>query len=179
MTSLRFLLLLSIALAPGLAGCPSEPPPPPEPLTLIDHDLWVELGAEEDPFDDRPAEPQCSPLAYGYEYIGEGSFEVDLFSCDYLSVAQPSLHPVEAGDELRIRLWHNQLSGPVGQGHIAVSLGGELAWEQWFDIPGGAELLAPVWTATEDVAAGSDLVFHIHNHGSNTYNLIEFSGTDL
>ena len=179
MSPSRLPLLLLLGLGPGIAACPGDPPPPPEPLTLVDHDLWVELAAEEDPFDDRPAEVDCSPLAYGYEYIGEGSFEVDLFSCDYLSVAQPSLRPVEVGDELRLRLWHNQLSGPVGQAHLAVTLGGELAWEEWFDIPGAAELVAPVWTATEDVPEGSDLVFHVHNHGSNTYNLIEFSVTDL
>jgi len=160
-------------------GCTGEPPEPPDPQTLVDHDLWVELGPDEDPFDDRPAEFECSPLSYGYEFIGEHSFEVDLQDCDYLTVSQPSLQAVEPEDELGIRLWHNALVGPPGESHIALLLDGQLIWEVYLPIPGEAELLSSTSVSNVSAPSGSDVVFHVHNHGSNTYDLIEVSVTDL
>lgn len=162
-----------------LVSCTGEPPEPPEPQMLVDHELWVELGPEDDPFEDRPDEVDCSPLAYGYEFIGEHSLEVDLTDCDYLSASQPSLVGVEPGDDLEVRLWHNALSGPAGQSHIALMLDGELVWEVFLEIPGTSELLNQVLPSTVTAPAGSEVVYHVHNHGSNTYNLIEFSSTDL
>ena len=163
-------LSLCLCLLFGTAACTSEPP---EAQALVDHMLWVEVGAADDPFEDRPAVVECSALAFGYDFIGEDSFEVDTGSCDYLTVAQPSLVAVESGDSLDFRLWHTGLSGPEGESHVAVTLGGELAWDIRISIPGESELISETLVSDFDVPVGAEVLFHIHNHGSNNYNLLD------
>jgi hypothetical protein len=164
--------LLYLALATFSAGCSGEPS---EPKPLVDHNLWVSVGASDDPFDDRPVEVDCSPLAFGYDFIGEDSMEVDMGGCDYLTVSQASLADVERSDSLYFRLWHNGLVGPEGESHVAVTLDGELVWDLRIPIPGESQLITE--TIESDVAAssGSEVLFHLHNHGSNTYNFLEFT----
>jgi hypothetical protein len=163
-------LSLCLYLLFGAAACSSEPR---EAQSLVDHQLWVEVGAADDPFEDRPAVVECSALAFGYDFIGEDSFEVDMGSCNYLTASQPSLVAVESGDSLDFRLWHNGLAGPEGESHVAVTLGGELAWDLRISIPGEAELRSETLVSDFDVAAGAEVLFHIHNHGSNNYNLLD------
>ena len=146
---------------------------------VVDHELWVEVAADDDPFGDRPEEFDCSPLAFGYEFVGEHSFEVETNNCDYVTVVQPSLVDVEVGDELNFRLWHNSLVGAEGESHIAVRLGGQIVWDVLIPIPGEAELVMETLESEVDAPAGSEAYFHLHNHGSNTYNFIDFLVTDL
>jgi hypothetical protein len=157
-------------------GCSTEPP---EPEMLVNHELWVETDPSDDPFSDRPEKIDCNPLAYGHEFIGEHSFEVETQNCDYITARQPSLTDVEVGDELKFRLWHNALVGPEGESHISVMLVDTVLWDLHLAIPGESGLLSDVFISEVDAPAGSDIFFHLHNHGANTYNFIDFSVTDL
>lgn len=168
--------LIIIGLSVGVMGCSTEPP---EPQMLVDHEQWVEVGVDDDPFNDRPQDFECSPLAFGYEFIGEHSFEVETNNCDYVTVSQTTLAAVEEGDELTFRLWHNALVGADGESHVAVWLGGQVVWDVRIPIPGEAELVMQTLFSEVDAPAGSVAFFHLHNHGSNTYNFIDFSVTDL
>jgi len=153
-------------------GCSVEPP---EPEPLVNHNLWVPVSASDDPFDDRPAEVECSPLAFGYDFIGEDSMEVDTGGCNYLTVSQPSLADVASTDSFYFRLWHNGLVGPDGESHVAVTLDGELVWDLRIPIPGESGLLSETVESDFSAPLGSQVLFHIHNHGSNTYNFLEFT----
>ncbi len=166
-------LLVIAALA---AGCP-EPPPDPEPVSLIDHDLWTLLDEADDPFaSHRPDPVDCPDTAWGYEFIGEDALEVRTDSCNYLSVAQPSEAAVAAGDELHVRLWHHSLSAAEDAvAHAAIAIDGEVIWEVEHAIPGDSGMDAPFWDAEADYDAGAEVVFHLHNHGNNTWNFIELS----
>ncbi len=164
--------LLYLLLALSTVGCSGEPP---VAQPLVNHNLWVPLGASDDPFDDRPAEVDCSPLAFGYDFVGEDSMEVDTGGCDYLTVSQPSLVDVESTDSFYFRLWHNGLVGPEGESHIAVTLDGELVWDLRIGIPGASELITESVESDFTAPSGSEVLFHLHNHGSNTYNFLEFT----
>jgi len=166
-----------LLLTGALTGCPTEPEPEPEPIWLVDHHAWeyVEDPAD-DPLDDRPDPIECLDTAWSYEFIGEGSLELRTIDCNYLAVRQPALTDVAAGEELHVRLWHHELTAAdPAEAHAAIVAQGEVIWEIRHDIPGDSGMDAPTWAAEEDIDAGDEIVFHLHNHGTNTWNFIELS----
>jgi hypothetical protein len=122
----------------------------------------------------------CSTTAYGLETINdEESLGYDAWGCNYLTVSQPSLATVEVGDTLTARVWHFKLTNPdPAEAHLAIQLDDEIVWEERFEIPQDARLRARTWTATRHFPAGAPVIFHLHNHGTNSYNFIELSVTD-
>lgn len=153
-----------------LACSGGEPESVPEDVSLIDANAWVLLDLSEDPWDDAPAEVECSSL--GYEV--EGSyFEVDTEQCPYGTFAQPALHSVLAGEELTIVYWYLDLwSDDEGaEGHVAISVGGDVLVEEFIEIPADAEVRPNVLSAPRDIDAGEEITFHLHNHGYNSWSM--------
>jgi len=167
-----------LTLLYGPLGCRGATPPR-EPGPLVAPDAWEWVDAAEDPFSDRPSAVSCDEGAWLMEAIGpDDSLSVDTTDCDYLAVRQPALLDVEPGDELFVRLWHYDLSaGADAEAHAALWFGGALSWEDRVPIPSESGMLAPEWAAEVAVSAGEDIYFHLHNHGANSYNLIEVSVT--
>ncbi len=65
---------------------------------------------------------------------------------------------------------HQRLISPsAAEAHVAVTLGGDIVWDQVFPIPADMEVHVLQWTASSDYPAGSRWVLHLHNHGSNTW----------
>ena len=99
-------------------------------------------------------------------------FEVETDDCTYASFAQPTAQPLATGDRVTLELWHLQLWAPAAtNGHIAVMIDDWLVWEQAPEIPGSAAHFAPSIVVPRNIPAGSRVVFHLHNHGSNSYRL--------
>jgi hypothetical protein len=99
-------------------------------------------------------------------------FEIETNDCTYASFAQPTARPLAAGDSVALELWHLQLWAPVATtGHIAVMIDDWLVWEQAPAIPGSATHFAPTVVVPRSIPAGSRVVFHLHNHGTNSYRL--------
>lgn len=147
------------------------------PAALVKPEAWVWTEASEDPSGDRPASVSCDEDAWYPEAIGlDESLAVDTLDCDYLAVHQPLLADVLEGDGLFVRLWHYELSAPEPtSAHWALHVGDALLYEETLDIPAESGMSAPEWTAERDYAAGEAVYFHLHNHGANSYNLIELS----
>ncbi len=158
----------------GLAACgPQEPVPEPH-SPLVDHQDWVEVSASEDPFQDRPDKIDCHHLSWQYEYIGESSLEVSTAFCSYLSAEQPSLLAVRAHDVLELRLWHSDLDAPEpAEAHAALSIEDELVWEDYVPIPTDSAMMTARIEQHSAFEQGARVVFHLHNHGSNTWNLLD------
>ena len=70
---------------------------------------------------------------------------------------------------------HNQLTAPVpdGEANIAFVIGDEIALDYNVLIPSDFVFPSTVWTAPKDYPIGTQLLFHVDNHGSNEYMLIE------
>lgn len=151
-----------------------EPMPP-----LVSPSLWAQVSADDDPLaDERPEEVDCPDEAIKTETLdGQMSYAVDMGQCNYLVVSQSSLLPVEAGDTLRARIWHFDLTpaigGDDGQAHVAILFDGDIAWETAIDIPADGQLLSPEWEAERDYPQGTEVFFHLRNHGENQWNFIE------
>ena len=147
-----------------------------EPAPLVDHEAWTPADPAADPWADHaPAVLDCSPLSWGAEDEGGlPAFGVDTAACNFLAVVQPSLAAIAAGDSVSVRLWHYDLyAGEVAEGHAGLSLGGQVLAEFTVPIPRDAEMLTALVPIDEDVPAGTEILFHLHNHGANSWSLVD------
>lgn len=163
----------------GFVGC-SEPPgaapaTPTGPEELVDHAAWSMVDtAEADPFaaHGRPTVHACEDEAYFQPT--PGALEIELARCRqrYVSIHQPSLVDLYAGDHLQFTLAHQLLrpvTESVTEAYVALAVNGGVVWELTIQIlapANGYTLDVPV---TAELAAGSDVVLHINNHGENSY----------
>jgi hypothetical protein len=153
-------------------------PPPRVRASLVDPALWMPISASDDPFDDAPPDVSCDPAAYGSEFFStELAFFVKTRNCPYLVARQPSLVAIEPGDRIDVRVWFFPLTGPAGsESHIAMMVGDQTVFDE--RIPNPADvggLLRTHFVADAAIAAGTDVFLHIHNHGANSYDLLELS----
>jgi hypothetical protein len=118
----------------------------------------------------RPDDVEC-PAGSWYEE--DGALEVETGYCNYLSLVQPSRAAVRSGDRLRLVLWHGDLAfEEPATAHVAISLGGELVWEEQVNIPVEAEIFDARVPMNFDAPAGTPVEFHLHNHGYNSWTLL-------
>ena len=172
----------------GLVGCVVVEPPsaddettgtqPGEFVSLIDHTQWAAVDADDDPLaEHRPATVECGIA--GWKIENEG-LDVDTNYCNYLALAQPSLTTITEGRRVRLGFYHFDLvTADPGVAHVAVLVDGALLWEQEIEIPGTPKVPAAVYElefeAPLSAPAGATVVFHLHNHGQNTWVLQSLS----
>lgn len=138
---------------------------------LATPDDWVAVTADDDPFDDRPADVQCPPHGSSAE---DGRFEVETDVCRYGTFAHPLPVALRPGDTVEATVWHLELWAPErSEGHAALRLGDHLLWERRVPIPGQEAIYPIAVTVDFSVAAGTPLYFHVHNHGANSWRLLD------
>lgn len=95
--------------------------------------------------------------------------------CNWLTLTQPSLRQIVAGDEIEIRMRHSALNAPSpgGSARMMFAIGDEVAMDYETLIPTDFQFPKTVWTATGDYPEGTPVYYHVDNHGSNEYMLIE------
>lgn len=170
--------LLAVGLlGVGLLGaCPVEPEPkPPESLSLIELDAWQRVGDPAvDVFaDQRPPEALCDDTGYVVDPLRQ-VFEVQTEVCDYLTVSQPTLEPLAPGDVVTVQAYHDMLTAPEpAEGYIGLALDGEIEWEYVVAIPADAAIIEQEFTIDRALPVGTDLQMHVHNHGPNTWELVD------
>lgn len=132
---------------------------------------WRRVEAGADPFADRPAQAECPDHGATAE---DGRFEVETDICRYGTFAHTVDVELLPGDTIEATVWHLELWAPErAEGHVALRLGDRLLWEARVPIP-GQEAVYPVSVTLEDGApAGSVLYFHVHNHGANSWRLLD------
>lgn len=145
-----------------------------ESLQLIDANDWVVQSAAEDRFSShRPADVNCPDNSW---YNEDGALEVETGFCNYLSVAQPSKAALVKGDSLHLVLWHGDLAfdtpEPV-QAHVAITIDGQTVWQEYVKIPADADIYDVRIPINFDAPIGSKVEYHLHNHGYNTWTLLQ------
>ena len=94
--------------------------------------------------------------------------------CNWLTLEQPSLRDIRAGDRVEVRTYHFALTAPVsGEARMSLAIGDELAFDETILIPRDGEFLSNTWTAPRDYPSGTPVLWHVNNHGTNEYLLIE------
>jgi hypothetical protein len=140
------------------------------PAPIIDHALWEMLDAVADPLaDHRPPTVGCGPAGW---YLEDDKLEIDTNNCNYLALRQPSLVAIEVGQPLGLGFYHFDLVAPaLASAHLAILVEGQLLWETTVAIPGDAHVYTEMFESPLSAPAGSEVVFHLHNHGQNTWAL--------
>jgi hypothetical protein len=151
--------------------------PPRLPAPLLDNAAWVVVEAADDPIlAHRPALVECG---VGGAYVEDGAFEIDTATCNYLARSQPSLVELRAGDRVFVAAYHDTLASvEAGQAHFALLLGAVVVWQKFVPIPASPGVVdATPWQDEViidfDVPVGSPVGLHLHNHGYNTWTLLE------
>lgn len=156
------------------SGCPDDPPPAPEPAPLAVAEGWERVS---DPAGDvfaamRPADAVCDDAGYFVDPLTR-SFEVQTELCDYLTVRQASLEALAPGDVVAIRAFHYELTAVTpSEGYLGLAIDGEVVWEEQVPIPAAAAGVAGEITIERALPAGTELQFHVHNHGLNSWELL-------
>lgn len=139
---------------------------------LVDVNEWTPLTAAQDSRSEhRPAEIVCPSNSW---YEEDGALEVETGFCNYLGVGQPSKVAISATDTLHLVLWHGNLAfEEPATGHVAVTIDGRTVWEREVAIPTNAKIYDERIPLDFDAPEGSLVEFHVHNHGYNTWTLLQ------
>jgi hypothetical protein len=145
-----------------------------EPGSLIDHPKWQVIDAADDPLaDHRPEMIDCGVAGWLIEenlLTGTNTLEVRTNDCNYLAVAQPSVVALEQGQLVHVIFYHFDLVAPEpALAHVAILVDGQLLWEQEIAVPGDAAVYDVEFPSPISAELGSQVVFHLHNHGQNTW----------
>jgi hypothetical protein len=148
--------------------------PGSSPVALTVTEAWHVVSAENDPLNrERPFTLACGIDGWGPE---NGKLEIDTARCNYLAAGQPALSGGSVGNHIIGKLSHYDLTFPEpALAHAALFVGGQLLWERTVNIPGPADVLDIDAPVTSPFPAGAPVVFHLHNHGQNNWQLAPLS----
>ncbi len=157
------------------AGCPEDPPL----ISLIDHEEWKQVPMEEDPFAPGAEDEiyPCEERDITVEQFNEvTSWSVITGSCNWATVSQPLPRDLAPGDELFVKLfWFSQRDFPGAVANVALAVGDDVVVSRQVEVPTEAALLETTALVPSDAPAGTPLIFHVGNHGTNSWNLIDVS----
>jgi hypothetical protein len=140
-------------------------------------DDWVSVSADEDAFTDRPALVSCSAGAVVAEFLSaEWVLGIDTGDCNYVTAAQRTKRAIAIGESIKVRLWHFQLSAPEpAEAHVALVIDDLDVLNEHVPIPQPGGLIVKQVRVERPVPVGSQALFHLHNHGANSWALAEVS----
>ncbi len=164
----------------ALVACSDSPDEqmPVEPRQLIGADAWTVTPVDADAFTTfLPGRTACGPDDYGpTDFGGVRAFEIHTDPCNYLTIEQPLDDEVAAGEYVNVRLWHFALNtGKPATGYLGVHVQGAVQWEYETPIPAEGKLVSSGWVTDAAISAGTVVQFHVHNHGRNSWNLLEIT----
>lgn len=175
-------VLTSLALVVAVAACSDADQShicgdSAEPQVIAPVADWSHVEPEADPFlanydGDATA---CAATSHGVEEGVQGEWwEIETVRCGYLTIAQPTAVDACAGAEVRVRLWHFNLLDTGADFDVAVAFGERAeVIRETIPVPADSELLEFTAVLDEDIPKGELLYFHLSNHGSNTWGLMD------
>ena len=146
---------------------------------LIHAARWEAVGPDSDLVrsQDLSVDDRCPPEAVTIEVTDDGLYlDVDTTSCSWTTVSQTSLMALSAGDTLRVWAfrWANVTAD--GQARFVVAAGDPpvTLWEVHPELPNDrSELYYEDVPVGYDLPAGTQLYWHVANHGQNVWSMIQ------
>lgn len=146
-------------------------------VSIVSPEHWTLLDAGEDPFADRLSVVDCLTAGVTAETLSdELVLGVETGWCAYLTARQPTRLALAVGDVLKVRLWHFELSAPEpAEAHAALVVAGLSVLDERIAIPQAGGLIVRQLRVEQAIPAGAPVYFHLHNHGANSWALVEVS----
>jgi hypothetical protein len=175
-TQTRALVLLVATL---ISGCPT--PDCEEKTEITSMEGWTLVAPEDDPFDPPADAPFCPPEQIVVAPFGDGgplALDVDTRAgCGWATLTQKTKVDIKAGDGLFTRVFYfAQSTTDPAVANVVLRIDDVDLLN--FDVPlpiARGDLKFAELTFDHDIPAGSTALFHVNNHGDNTWNLLEVS----
>ena len=152
---------------------------PAQPLALAT--AWTPVSTDQDPWwpqAQATAKP-CTPKeVLVEEQDGDQWYEVKTTGCNYWTASQPTLESIEPGDAVVIRVYRWKILDGDGGYKLTLAMAGDPLtpiWQETLAVPGKSGLWAAELPQKSTWPKGSDIYWHVENHGINSWNLIEVS----
>jgi hypothetical protein len=164
-----------------LVGCSANEPtptgmPPQTFQTLVPLEGWSGVARDADPFiEDPSATPVCVGPGFRLEPIDDW-LEIDTGQCNWVTLTGSAEAAVGEGQLLALTVSHFNLeAGAPAEAHLRLMLGECPAWSKMIAIPGAAAVYEEQFASPCALAASDRILFHLDNHGQNTYQLQDLS----
>jgi hypothetical protein len=164
-------MLLSAALALGCSEA-AAPSAAPQYEALVELDAWHRVMRKDDPF------VAASDAADDFVLSGfrlepdQHWLEVDTGACNWVTLSANARYPVEVGQMLRLRVSHYDLDAAAPTtAQLRVGFGDCDVWSKSIPIPSSANVEQEELASPCALSRGAAALFHVHNHGQNTYQL--------
>ncbi len=169
-----------------LGACSDEPdsdPPRTGRITLTSATAWQPVEAAADRWrtqpDDAVALSAPSTCAAAALVTESEILEINTGVCNWVTLRQPLLEEIRAGETVRLLFWHLYLtSSPPAQGAAELRIDGEPFWRIDVAIPHPETVYKPKWIAARRFAKGAIVELHVHNHGANSWRLLDLTTGD-
>ena len=117
----------------------------------------------------QPESIECPPNGFRIE-VEQLEIQTDI--CNYAVVEWTTQHVVKAGTTFEALVLHTGLwSLEDTSAHFALSIDGELFWEEFPPIPSNTEFFFYEASWPKEVPSGTKVQLHLHNHGANDWKL--------
>ena len=135
---------------------------------------WIDLTVYEqadlvnDVFSNhQPAAIDCPPNGFRVEGT---QLEVQTDICNYAVIEWTTQYFVKGGTDIEALILHTGLWAPEeGNAHFAISIDGDLFWQESPPIPSNTEFFFYEAKWPEDILPGTKVQLHLHNHGANDW----------
>jgi hypothetical protein len=174
------LFALAVALV-ALGSCSTKEPAPTMATatfqTLVPLTGWSSVARDADPFiaDASAPPPACVGPGFRLEPI-DNWLEVDTGLCNWVTLTANAEAAVDEGQLLKLTVSHYNLeAGAPAEAHLFLTFGACEAWSKVIPIPSAAAVDVEQFAAPCALEANGTVLFHLDNHGQNTYQLQSLS----
>jgi hypothetical protein len=165
----------SLCAAALLFGCADHDQPPVRETEesfqpLVELEDWTAVERDDDPFVDEDAPPDAC-VSSGVRIEDEQNWlELDTTQCGFITVAADARFAVAEGQKLKLEVSHFDLdAAEPATAELRLRFDDCEAWENSIAIPSPANVYEIELESPCQVAQGGQVLFHLHNHGQNTY----------
>jgi len=142
---------------------------------LVSLEGWTAVTRADDPFVVEGEEPpECEPAFHVED--AQNWLEVDTTACKWVTLTQTTRAEVAEGDRLEFDFSHFDLDADApATAELRLRFDDCDAWSKSIPIPGAADVYAEQFRSPCRLTSDSQVLFHLHNHGQNTYQLKDLS----
>lgn len=143
---------------------------------------WELVPLADDPFAAEAVEPPLTgteTCAADAVLTESGMLEIDTDVCNFVTLRTTTVEEIRAGETVRVLFWNLALvADPPAVGVVELRLGGQTWWRHEAAIPGPEAIHKPKQVASRAFPKGTPVLFHVHNHGANSWRLLDWTTGD-